>query len=109
MAIIYENDLRFSASKLAVQDMNSWYAAHKAEIDSVPYASQVELWNSLYRRAFLPKALVGLSMRLKIRGHEIVRGDNPVERLAMRRHKERFLAGLTHTIDRAIESVATWH
>lgn len=109
VTVIYENDLLFSAHKLAVEDMNRWYEGHKVDIDTLPYARQTELWTSLYNRAFLPKAVCRISIRLKARGHEIVRGDNPTERLTNRRHRERFLVGLTYTIDQAIERAATWH
>lgn len=93
--IIYEKDAEFVAHKIAARYLIR-FLAHHPELDG-----EYETINRIFRRVFCPKAYAILAKRCFARGHEFVRGKNPIERPTVTRHKERFLRGLDFTIKEA--------
>lgn len=111
MTVFYERSVEFVAQKLAVSYVNKWAAANPDAFIGIALGQQVDLWNSLFRRAFYPRACAKLLVRMEKRGHEVVRGEAPQPRLSEQRLHDRFMAGLVCAIQQASarsERIGEW-
>ena len=92
MQPIYEQDIIWSAQRVALRALAKYERAHP-EFESLGWLELVELRNKLLRRAFEPKCGVKIVKRLMDRGNELSPGEGP-ERATTKRMRARFCSAL---------------
>jgi hypothetical protein len=96
----YEDDVMASAEKVAFRSLARFEREHLKEFEDASFSELIELRNKLLRRAFMPKAVVKMIRRLNGRGVEVIPGRGP-DRDTTKRLRDRFLAGLVASVERA--------
>jgi hypothetical protein len=94
-AVVLSGDLEAVAGRLSARDFNRWLASPAGK--SASYEERVAVW----RRAFRPKWMVKVYLRLQERGIGILEGQADKMRATTQRHVGRFMWGLVSTIEAA--------